>query len=51
MTKRNTTTPVHIGLRAVLARYLLQPLNSGKEEEDKDKDKNKNKNKEEKEKA
>ena len=48
MTKRNTTAPIYIGLRAVLARYPLQPLNSSKEEVDKDKDKNKNKNKKEK---
>ena len=45
MTKRNTTAPVHIGLRTVLACCLLQPLSSSEEEEDEDKDKNKNKNK------
>ena len=36
MTKRNTTAPLYIGLRTVLARCPLQPLSSGKEEEDKD---------------
>jgi len=39
VTKRNTTTPLHIGLRTILAYYLLQPLSSGKEEEDEDEDK------------
>jgi len=41
VTKRNTTTPLHIGLRTILACYLLQPLSSGKKEEDKDEDKDK----------
>ena len=45
MTKHNTTAPVHVGLRAVLAHCPLQPLSSNKEEEDKDEDKNKNKDK------
>ena len=39
MTKRNTTTPLHVGLRTILARYPLQPLSSGEEDEDKDKNK------------
>ena len=39
MTKRNTTTPLHVGLRTILARCLLQPLSSGEEDKDKDEDK------------
>ena len=39
MTKRNTTTPLHIGLRTILARYPLQPLSSGKEDKDEDRGK------------
>ena len=46
MTKRNTTAPMHVGLRAVLACCPLQPLSSGKEEEDEDKDKDEDKKKE-----
>ena len=41
MIKRNTTAPVYIGLRTILACYPLQPLNSDEEEEEKDKDKKK----------
>ena len=33
LTKRNTVVPVHVGLRAVLARCLPLPLSSGEEEE------------------
>ena len=47
MTKCNTTAPVHVGLRTVLAYCQLQPLSSGEEEEDKDEDKDKDKNKDE----
>jgi len=39
VTKRNTTTPLHVGLRTILARCLLQPLSSGEEDKDKDEDK------------
>jgi len=39
VTKRNTTAPLYVGLRTILARCLLQPLSSGEEDEDKDKDK------------
>jgi len=39
VTKRNTTAPLHVGLRTILARCLLQPLSSGEEDEDKDEDK------------
>jgi len=39
VTKRNTTAPLHVGLRTILARYPLQPLSSGEEDEDKDEDK------------
>ena len=39
VTKRNTTAPLYIGLRTILARYPLQPLSSGEEDEDKDEDK------------
>jgi len=39
VTKRNTTAPLHVGLRTILACCPLQPLSSGKEDEDKDKDK------------
>jgi hypothetical protein len=38
VTKRNTTAPLHVGLRTVLARCPLQPLSSGEEDEDKDDD-------------
>ena len=36
VTKRNTTAPLHVGLRTILARYPLQPLSSGKENKDED---------------
>jgi len=39
VTKRNTTAPLHVGLRTILARCPLQPLSSGEEDEDKDEDK------------
>jgi len=38
VTKCNTTAPLHVGLRTILARCPLQPLSSGEEEEDKDED-------------
>jgi len=41
VTKRNTTAPLHVGLRTILARCLLQPLSSGEEDEDEDKDEKK----------
>ena len=37
--KRNTTAPLQVGLRAILARCPLQPLSSGEEDKDKDEDK------------
>jgi len=39
VTKRNTTAPLHVGLRTILARCPLQPLSSGEEEEDEDENK------------
>ena len=36
MTKRNTTAPVHVGLRAVLVRYPPLPLSSSGEEDEED---------------
>ena len=48
MTKRNTTAPLHVGLRTVLARYPLQPLSSGEEEEEENKNKDKDKEEEKK---
>ena len=47
MTKRNTTAPLYVGLRTVLAYCLLQPPSSSEEDEDKDEDKDKDKDKEE----
>jgi len=38
VTKRNTTAPLHVGLRTILARCPLQPLSSGEEDENKDED-------------
>ena len=39
LTKRNTTAPVHIGLRTILAHCPLQPLSSDNEEEEENKNK------------
>ena len=39
MTKRNTTAPVHIGLRTILAHCPLKPLSSDNEEEEENKNK------------
>jgi len=47
VTKRNTTAPLHVGLRTILARCPLQPLSSGEEEEDEDKDEDKKKEEDE----
>jgi hypothetical protein len=46
VTKRNTTTPLHVGLRTILARCLLQPLSSGEEDDNKDKDEDEDKEEE-----
>ena len=39
MTKCNTTAPIHIGLRIILACCSLQPLSSDEEEEKENKNK------------
>ena len=49
--KRNTVVPIHIGLRAVLARCLPLPLSSGEEEEEEEEEEKKEKKVEEEEEA